>query len=82
MSIFNTPILFMVFNRPSTTIQVFEKIRQLRPSKLYVSGDGPREGYDGEKERIEKVRRIVTAVALNPVVPLFAINRYFFSIFE
>ena len=62
MSIFNTPILFMVFNRPSTTIQVFEKIRQLRPSKLYVSGDGPREGYDGEKERIEKVRRIVTTV--------------------
>jgi hypothetical protein len=62
MKKFNTPILFIVFNRPDTTIRVFEKIRQIKPLKLYVAGDGPREGYDGEKERVSKVREIATRV--------------------
>jgi len=62
MSIFNTAILFMVFNRPFTTLQVFEKIRQARPSKLYVFSDGSRDGYEGEKERVAKVREIATTV--------------------
>jgi hypothetical protein len=52
----------MVFNRPFTTLQVFEKIRQARPSKLYVFSDGSRDGYEGEKERVAKVREIATTV--------------------
>ena len=62
----NTPlksaVLFLVFNRPDTTIHVFEKIRQAKPSKLYVASDGPREGYNGEIEKVAKVREIATKV--------------------
>ena len=57
----DTPILFLVFNRPDTASQVFEKIRQVRPSRLYVAGDGPREGYN-EEEKVAKAREIATRV--------------------
>ena len=52
----------MVFNRPDTTAQVFEAIRQAKPPRLYVAADGPREGREGEAERVAKVRQIATAV--------------------
>ena len=57
-----TAVLFLVFNRPDTTAQVFEAIRQAKPPRLYVAADGPREGREGEAERVAKVREIVTAV--------------------
>jgi hypothetical protein len=54
-----TPILFLVFNRPSTTKIVFEAIRKARPSKLYVAADGPRYDKAGEADKCEEVRAIV-----------------------
>jgi hypothetical protein len=55
-------VLFLVFNRPDTTSQVFEAIRRARPAKLYIAADGPRENRAGEAERCAAVRRIATAV--------------------
>ncbi len=57
-----TAVLFLVFNRPDTTKQVFEAIRQARPSRLYVAADGAREGKPGEAELVEQVRQIATEV--------------------
>ena len=57
-----TAVLFLVFNRPDTTIKVFEKIREAKPSRLYVAADGPREGYSDEKKKVMKVRKIATNV--------------------
>lgn len=57
-----TAILFIVFNRPNNTIKVFEKIRLAKPSKLYVAGDGPREGCKNEKEKIKSVREIIKKI--------------------
>ena len=59
---FSTPILFMIFNRPDTTAQVFEKIRALRPRFLYVAADGPRADRSGEAERCHETRKIIEAV--------------------
>ena len=39
---FSTPILFIIFNRPDVTEQVFEQIKKIKPSRLYISADGPR----------------------------------------
>jgi len=58
----NTAVLFLVFNRPETTFQVFEAIRKARPSRLYVAADGPRVDRDGELEKCSQVREISTAV--------------------
>lgn len=58
----DTPVLFLVFNRPATTKQVFEKIKEARPSRLYVAADGPRKGREAEAEKCEQVRKIATNV--------------------
>lgn len=60
--LFETPVLLLVFNRPETVTQVFQKIRQVKPKRLYVAGDGPREGNNSDKEKINIVRQIVTKV--------------------
>jgi len=58
----NTAVLFLVFNRPDTTTQVFDAIRRARPQRLYVAADGPRTDRAGEAARVESVRKIATAV--------------------
>jgi len=57
-----SPVLFLVFNRPDTTAQVFEAIRAAQPPRLYVAADGPREGRPGEIEACQLVRDIATRV--------------------
>lgn len=57
-----TAVLFLVFNRPDTTRQVFEAIRKVKPPRLYIAADGPREGKLDEIERVKEVRKIATAV--------------------
>jgi hypothetical protein len=57
-----TAVLFLVFNRPDTTAQVFEAIRKAKPPGLYVAADGPRTNREGEAERVARVREIATAV--------------------
>jgi len=39
----NYPVVFIIFKRPDTTRQVFARIRNARPPKLYILADGPRE---------------------------------------
>lgn len=58
----NTPILFLVFNRPDTTKQVFDAIRKAKPIKLFVAADGPRLDREGENEECEEVRKIATQI--------------------
>jgi hypothetical protein len=56
------PVLLIGFNRPDTIQQVFEKIREVQPAKLYVAVDGPRHNKVGEVELVEKVKQIVQQV--------------------
>lgn len=55
----NTPILFLVFNRPDTTQQVFAKIREIQPKQLFVAADGARAGKEGEEEKVAQVRKLI-----------------------
>lgn len=57
-----TAVLFLVFNRPDTTRQVFEAIRKAKPPRLYVAADGPRADKPGEAEKVEQARRIAMQV--------------------
>ena len=58
----NTPVLFLVFNRPDTTQQVFDAIRKAKPTKLFVAADGSRLDREGENEKCEEVRKIATEI--------------------
>ncbi|MBP2627609.1 MAG: hypothetical protein H6Q68_2320 [Firmicutes bacterium] len=64
MSEFNlmTPVVFIIFNRPDTTQQVFEEIRKARPKKLFIIADGHRPDKPGEAESCIAVRAIVEGV--------------------
>lgn len=57
----DTPVLFMVFNRLEESLQVLERIRGARPRRLFISGDGPREGRSEEAELCARVRREILA---------------------
>jgi hypothetical protein len=59
ITVFNIPILFVIFNRLDTTKQVFEMIRKATPQKLYIASDGYRINRENEKENVEAVREYV-----------------------
>jgi len=54
---FNTPVLFLIFNRLDTVKQVFEEIKRAKPKKLYVGADGPR--TKEEKLKTDAVREFI-----------------------
>ncbi len=60
--VLEAPVLMVAFNRPDTTQNVFQKIREARPQKLYVAVDGPRSNKEGEEQLVEEVKEIVKAV--------------------
>ena len=58
----STPVAFLIFKRPDTTEKVFQSIREARPSKLLVVGDGPRPDRPGEAEACAATRTVVERV--------------------
>jgi len=59
---FKTPVLFLVFNRPDETYQVFQKIREIKPFDLFIAADGPRNGNRGDIVSCEKTRQVVQLI--------------------
>ena len=59
---YQTPILFLIFARPDTTQRVFERIRDIRPLKLYIAADAPRKDRPNEIVRSQETRRIVDKI--------------------
>lgn len=58
-TVFNTPIAYIIFNRPRHTRETFEIIRAQKPSQLLIIADGPRPGHPTDRERCEETRAIV-----------------------
>lgn len=52
-----TPVLLIVFNRPDTTREVFEKIRNFKPKELFVYSDGYRNSIPGEDLVVNDIRQ-------------------------
>lgn len=57
-----TPVAFLIFNRPDTTRRVFAEIAKARPRTLLVVADGPRADRPGEREQVAAARAIATSV--------------------
>ena len=56
------PVLFLVFNRPDLAQISFERIRAVRPPRLYIHCDGARTDRAGEAERVALSRQIADSV--------------------
>jgi len=54
---FDVPILFIIFRRKDTTLQVIDAIAKVKPEKLYISQDGPRSKE--EKKGVLETRKAV-----------------------
>jgi len=57
--VFQTPILLIIFNRPDTTAEVFEVIKKVKPTKLFIAADGPRPEKQGEEFLCQKAKEVV-----------------------
>lgn len=62
LHIMKSPILFIIFKRADTTQQVFERIREAHPPKLYIAADGPHKDNPEEIEKCKAARRVVEKI--------------------
>ena len=58
----NTPVAFIIFNRPETTETVFKEIAKAKPRKLLVIADGPRSTRPAEAEKCSAARAVIEQV--------------------
>ncbi len=58
----DTPILFIIFNRPDTTKAVIDALRLAKPAKLYIAADGPRTNKPGEESLCKDTRKIIETI--------------------
>lgn len=56
------PVLVMAFNRPDHLAVLMERLREVRPERLYVAIDGPRSDRAGEEDRVQQCRDLVNTV--------------------
>jgi hypothetical protein len=57
--LFETPILLIIFNRPDTTAEVFDVIKKVKPTKLFIAADGPRLDRPEEEVLCQKAKEVV-----------------------
>lgn len=58
----DTPVLFLIYRRPDTTLQVFNQIRKAQPRQLFVVADGPKPDRPEETELCRQARAIIDQV--------------------
>ena len=56
------PILLIIFNRVTHTQRVFDEIKLQRPSKLFISADGPRPEIKDDVSSCETTRSIIEQI--------------------
>ena len=61
-SLINVPVALVFFNRDDTLKDVFERVRQARPSKLFLIQDGARENRQDDIDGIAACRKVVENV--------------------
>lgn len=59
---FNTPILFIVFNRPGPTQKVLDMLESIQPSQLYITADGARKNNETDLKNCNEVRKIINNI--------------------
>ncbi|NIJ53854.1 nucleotide-diphospho-sugar transferase [Dyadobacter arcticus] len=63
--LFDIPILLITFNKPEITCHVFEQIRKIKPSKLFLFSDAPATEDSHEAELVETCRYLLDDSQIN-----------------
>ena len=51
---FNIPVVLLIFKRKDKLTQIMSRVSQVKPKKIYIIADGPRD--DSEKEAVLECR--------------------------
>ena len=54
---YKIPILILVYNRPDLLKKLIFKLRKIKPKKIYIKGDGPKNYSD--KIKCQEVKKII-----------------------
>lgn len=60
---YNTPVLFLIYRRPDLTKRVWDEIMSVKPVRLYIAADGPKN--DEEKSICLETRNITENINWN-----------------
>ena len=60
---FNIPVVFIIYNRVNTTKKVFNQIRKIKPTHLFIIADGPKNPQDAIS--VNETRKIIENVDWN-----------------
>lgn len=52
-------VLIIAFKRPGTVRRLINALQRVRPSRIFIACDGPRQGFSEEALDVEKVREIL-----------------------
>jgi len=55
-------VLFVIFNRPDTTLRVFEEIKAAQPKRLYIAADAPRANNTSDELLCCQARTILNSI--------------------
>ncbi len=56
------PVLIMAFNRPDHLRRLIDRLREVRPHKIFVAIDGARAHVGGERERVQQCRDLIETI--------------------
>lgn len=59
---FNTPILLIIFNRPDKVERLIDSLRTVKPTRVYVSADGPRKDVPTDNARCASARSALSRI--------------------
>lgn len=59
---FDVPVLFILFNRPKHAQLVLERLKLIKPTRLFVSVDGPRAKVDADIKGVEECLALLDTI--------------------
>ncbi len=68
MKKFNTPVLFITFNRPDVTRKVLDRILEMEPPVLYFFNDAPRPGNERDAQMCAEIRKMADEISYSGIV--------------
>jgi hypothetical protein len=57
-----TPVLILIFNRPDLTSKLLSVLNKIKPTSVYVCGDGARTSVRTDVENVERTRSLISEI--------------------
>lgn len=62
IEVFDCPVCLIIFRRPDCTRRLLDKLAEIRPRRLFVVADGPRQDHPDDIEACAETRRMIDRI--------------------